>query len=340
VPTTGFEGTVNDAEFARLLATAGPRYLAQGSADWAVTPTGVARQVSIAAGVGRLLGVRHETTGATTVTNATNSSGSDRYDIIVWRGDWTANTVTATAITGTPGAGIPAAITKSLLTTGAVYDGPICVCKTVSGGGVYSASDIFSLVPYGGVGQIMVPQLSFISSHDQVPGQIWTDAGSGMSFRVNTAGTSLVFLGPAWAELRQTTAQTLANNTWTALNFQTEESDSIGGHSTSTNPSRFTCGALFAGTYEFSGGCAFVSNSTGVRNLRWAKNGSLVNGSGVSFPANPSPGQTILPARTKKIALAAGDYVELQAIQTSGGNLDTFVIDYTQPSMSVTFLGP
>lgn len=214
MPTYGFTGTVDDLQFARMQALAGPRVAVETPTAWAPTVTANAREVSVAAGSGWLPGLRHETTGATTIANATNSSGSTRYDLVVWRADWTAKTVTLTAITGTPGAGVPAAITKSMLTTGVVYDLPVVVCRTVSGGGAYTTPDLYDLRPYGAVGHLVVPDGTFLASHDLVPGQRWKVANTGITYVVDSAGALVV---DDWIYTAYKTAQeTKTNTTMTA----------------------------------------------------------------------------------------------------------------------------
>lgn len=186
--TYGFTGTISDINFARMQALVGPRVCVEGPTHWAITNTGTARQVSVAAGNGKLPGLRHETTGATTVANASNVSGSDRYDLIVWRANFTAKTVTLTAISGTPGAGVPPAITKDLLVAGVTYDFPICVCRTASGGGAYAPSDLYDIRVWGGAGGLVVPQQLFLTAHDLVPGQRYTVDGTSTAYVVNNAG--------------------------------------------------------------------------------------------------------------------------------------------------------
>lgn len=141
-------------------------------------------------------------------------------------------------------------------------------------------------------------------------------------------------LNPALADLRQTVAQTLANNVWTAVTFGAEDIDTNGGHSTSSNTSRFTC--TLAGTYLFVGGVSFATNATGQRYCRWHVNGSEVFGVGANTdPVAAAP--TMLAARPMLTTLAVGDYVELAAFQSSGANLDTYIsagAGYAQSGMS------
>lgn len=140
------------------------------------------------------------------------------------------------------------------------------------------------------------------------------------------------------AELRQLVAQTLTTAVFGSITFTTEDFDgdwvasSGGGHDNSTNPSRYT--ALYDGWYVLGGGVSFAINATGQRGCRWAVNGSAVNGSAVVYPATAG-NVIVVAARTKRVFLNIGDYVELQGYQTSGGNLDTFVSAEFSCSMSL-----
>lgn len=140
------------------------------------------------------------------------------------------------------------------------------------------------------------------------------------------------------AELRQLVAQTLTTGTWTAVTFISEDLDDdpagTGGHDNASATSRWA--AVYAGWYLLDGGCAFAANATERRGVRWAVNGAAVNGSAVLVVNSGAGGQVVVPARGKRVFLNVGDYVELQALQLSGGNLDTFVGDTTfSASMSL-----
>lgn len=140
------------------------------------------------------------------------------------------------------------------------------------------------------------------------------------------------------AQLRQSVAQTLTTGVWTSITFTTEVVDTdpagTGGHSTSVNTSRYT--AVYAGYVWLGGGAGFAINATGQRAVRWAVNGTMVDGSSAFLP----PGavfETAVPARGHLVLLGAGSYVELQAWQNSGGNLDTIASLEHACSMAVAW---
>lgn len=132
-------------------------------------------------------------------------------------------------------------------------------------------------------------------------------------------------LNKPMARVRQTATQTLANNTFGTITFTVEDlddnPDSTGNHSTSVDTGRFT--AVYPGWYMFRGGVEFTANTTGFRDSRWRKNGSAVSASDCSAVAVTGGASSGLVARPTSIYLDTADYVELQAIQTSGGPLDT-----------------
>lgn len=127
------------------------------------------------------------------------------------------------------------------------------------------------------------------------------------------------------ARLLHTVSQTALNGIWTSVLFAVEsvdtDPDGIGGHSTVTNTTRYT--ARYPGWYLVNGVAAFnTSAATGMRCARWAVNGSAVAQSETLVPAGAGL-PTAVPARSMYIPLGAGDYVELQVMQSLGSSLAT-----------------
>jgi hypothetical protein len=141
---------------------------------------------------------------------------------------------------------------------------------------------------------------------------------------------------PPQAELRATTVQSITNNTPTPILYDAEDSDTHGGHSTSSNTSRYT--AQVAGWYLCSGNVSMTGSATNRRGCWWRKNGADVAGTEAVISAGDDTAGLTIPARAKLIFLAVGDYVELVGYQDSGGPLNTVVAGSTpQPSMSITW---
>lgn len=131
-------------------------------------------------------------------------------------------------------------------------------------------------------------------------------------------------LAPAILSIRQTTLQSIPNGTGsgTPLTYTTEDVDSTGMHSTSVNTSRAT--AVYPGWYSFSGSAGFAANATGARGAFGAVNGTTLNGSTVLIPTTAA-GTMAVGLNSLLVFLNVGDYFEWEAIQSSGGALNTNV---------------
>jgi hypothetical protein len=121
---------------------------------------------------------------------------------------------------------------------------------------------------------------------------------------------------------RQIVSQSVTASTFTALTFTAEDLDSHGGHSTSSNTSRYT--AQVAGWYLLSGKVAWAASTTGRRASAWAKNGSIINASQINYDVDSATGAEH-SAATILVSLAVTDYVELQVFQDTAGALSTDV---------------
>lgn len=115
----------------------------------------------------------------------------------------------------------------------------------------------------------------------------------------------------------QTSAQTLTTGVYAAVTFNAEDWDLAGMHSTVTNTSRVT--ATQAGKYRVMTQVSFAANSTGDRKIYVNKNSTQV-AVGTNKPVSGFAA-TVIAFST--VYLAVGDYVEVFAQQSSGGNLNT-----------------
>lgn len=149
-----------------------------------------------------------------------------------------------------------------------------------------------------------------------------------------TAGQKLTadLLVPIIAQMRQTVAQSISTSSGTAVTFGAEDVDTAGGHSTSSNTSRYV--AQVAGWYQVSGAVSFASNGTGRRGSWLAVNGSNVNGS-EAIVHTSTTNVISVPGRTMLVQLGIGDYVELLAWQDSGGSINTAVSGTQMSTMTV-----
>ena len=121
------------------------------------------------------------------------------------------------------------------------------------------------------------------------------------------------------AALYQTTAQSVANAVWTATSFDSTLLDTYGGHSNTTNNSRYT--AQVPGWYSLRCGGGWVTGAAGGgRGASIYKNGAFYTaGAAVVGSTNVIHSTPV----SKDVFLAVGDYVELFVWQNSGGALNT-----------------
>jgi hypothetical protein len=118
------------------------------------------------------------------------------------------------------------------------------------------------------------------------------------------------------------------------LNFDTEIFKNGVTHSNSTNNSRLTIATT--GIYQIGCSVAFANNSTGVRSVFPRLNGTTVLGYANQTAVS---GNTTGMTFTVIASLAATDYVELIAQQTSGGNLDVNQTTQWTPVFWITKIG-
>jgi len=120
------------------------------------------------------------------------------------------------------------------------------------------------------------------------------------------------------ANVCKASAQSINTGTWTAITFDTERFDSDNYHDNATNNTRFTIPV--AGRYVLSANIAFAANATGLRGLRFFKNGTTI----IAFEQvnAVTTGDYTSLVCTRHYEFAAGDYVTCDAYQGSGGALN------------------
>lgn len=150
----------------------------------------------------------------------------------------------------------------------------------------------------------------------EVPGNFWTSA----LWNANILGGLNYLFAPVRFKGYSSTTQSIGTGTTpVALTLDTEIVDSDGGHSTTTNTSRYT--AQTAGLYYVSGTVTFATSATNTRTLQVLLNGAAINGAGIQAAPAPNRGGSVFVATL--VQMAVGDYVEIAAWQDSGGSLLT-----------------
>jgi hypothetical protein len=132
-----------------------------------------------------------------------------------------------------------------------------------------------------------------------------------------------------------TTAQALATGTTLIpISLDAERYDSDGGHSVVTNTSRYV--VQVPGTYEMKGCLGFIGSATGNRAVGIMVNGNSVLGSITQL--STVSGNSFAATVSCEELLAAGDYIELAAWQTSGAPLNTSVTTAFGPVLSAIWV--
>lgn len=144
----------------------------------------------------------------------------------------------------------------------------------------------------------------------------YLDAAGAYSVPAGTGGGSSTSLEAARAY--RGTTQSLSDNTETVLLFDTESYDTSTIHDNSSNTGRLTC--ITAGKYLIEGIAEFAANATGARQLRVRLNGTTVIAA--ENRTSAAAGTATKMGVHVVYDLAASDYVELLALQNSGGSLN------------------
>jgi len=150
----------------------------------------------------------------------------------------------------------------------------------------------------------------------------------------------------SWPQCRvtNTAAQSIPNNTGTAITFDTEQIDqgtaSSNMHDIVTNTSRIVC--RVAGLYTISATLPFVVNGTGLR-LAYIRLNGTTSTPGTQVIQPPNAGFLTTIALSTIYRLAISDYIELMGFQSSGGALNTSIDTGTgdgRPMLSAAMLSP
>lgn len=128
--------------------------------------------------------------------------------------------------------------------------------------------------------------------------------------------------------------QTISNDTQTTLAFNKEKYDYDAIHDNTTNNSRLTCKT--AGLYTITASIQFASNSSGSRAILILLNGKTIIG-GDQRDASPDIATTCNVS--VDYPLAVNDYVEVQAYQNRGGNLNVVSSGERTPLFMMKYIG-
>lgn len=140
---------------------------------------------------------------------------------------------------------------------------------------------------------------------------VWLATDGADVFALGTITTT----GPAYCSVTRTNDGTLGTGTWYELSFATNTRTDPYGMWSSGAADRITC--VTPGIYLLTGQVTYEANGTGRRDCRL-----LVNGSSIVRTYEAAYANLELPISVATVyPLAVGDYVQLGARQSSGGNL-------------------
>ena len=154
---------------------------------------------------------------------------------------------------------------------------------------------------------------------------------TGLKWAAPSSGTP-AFVG--CVATRTSSSQSISAATYTVITLPSEELDTDGFHSTSTNTSRFTIPAGKAGKYMVNANLSLSQTPGSQSILAIAKNGTRVTGDGYDSGGfyTEKNGADQLQGASTIIVLAENDYVEIQIYAASSCN-----IAFTR--MSLIYLG-
>jgi hypothetical protein len=128
-------------------------------------------------------------------------------------------------------------------------------------------------------------------------------------------------LNPPIAVIYQNASQSVGNNTFTPLICDSTAWDTYGGHSNTVNNSRYY--AQITGFYMIFAAVAFGPNSVGNRGITLDKNGTPLSAPGfTTLVPSTNASNDVDIGVSGMVQLTAGDYVEPQIYQSSGGALN------------------
>lgn len=135
------------------------------------------------------------------------------------------------------------------------------------------------------------------------------------------AALPAVIADPPACQVTREQNQAIANNTLTAILFNTEAYDTDGMHSLSVSENRVTF--TTAGAYVLSSYLIWDKHATGDRTARIRKNGTDT----LAFDSKDAGGSDLYAGHVLHTVeqFAAADYIEILVQQTSGVTLDIFV---------------
>jgi hypothetical protein len=290
--------------------------------------------VDVAAGRAYVLGSDAYPVRSTDVENKTvtaNSSGNPRIDTVVLYIDKAAspnsdssNVAKLMVVAGTAAAS-PSVPSDSTIQTAVGAGNPFIRLANLA------VANGTSSVTSANITDVRTPFKLRVNVGSDAQGDVYYRDANGELARLapGTNGQYLQTQGaganPQWATIdtelphclvRKSVSQSISSGAWATLTWDVEEADPNNLHNNSSNTSRITVDA--GGLYLVETLICF-NGSTGNRWVKFMKNGGDAGGrAGGNIANNDVAGVSIV----RLLALAGGDYIEVQGYQNSGGALN------------------
>lgn len=190
--------------------------------------------------------------------------------------------------------------------------------------GLFAAGDTVTILNAGagtctitaGTATVSKPTNATLALIQNAGGVLYfTATGAATFLPFDVGATSSAFVG---CSLSKSSDQTISTNTSTLVTWDTEEYDTDNLHSTSTNTSRVTIPAGLGGKYLLVGGITWSQADNAMSEFA-----VLVNGAEkvINYFAGGSVGNSNMQRPIGYVLnVSAGDYIEIQCRQNSGGN--------------------
>lgn len=301
----------------------------------AVTADGTTLGGSVASGGAWIEGFYYESDAPLAFTVTAAHATLSRIDRVILRLDRTANTITQVVLAGTAAA---SPVAPTLTVTDTLWEIGLATVLVDPAVGVIAAgkvTDTRTLVQNGqkpiqglaaNLPTVRQQGLVYYATDTDV---LYYDDGTATHTFSSTATADAAYAPRLAAGVRahRSGLQTVATATSTAVLLNAETEDTSSFHDLVTNVSRITVPATRAGLYLITAQISWAATAATTRvtaNLRL--NGTTFL---AEYTANGTAAALTHCPTSSLERLAVGDYIELMAYQTSGGNLDINGADRT-----------